>query len=108
MPGISGAQTLLASAAYPSLEAQRKELEAQKLILLDKQRDLGDHHPETLNAMESLAWLHYELGEFSSARDLWVTVLETCQIFLGEDDPHTLYTMEQPMMHWVSSKKHRK
>jgi hypothetical protein len=65
-----------------------------KLILLDKQRDRGDNHVETLEAMKSLAWLHFELGDFRSARDLQVTVLETCHILLGEDDQHTLQAMD--------------
>jgi tetratricopeptide (TPR) repeat protein len=93
MAGISGTQTLLASTPYPSLEAQRKDLEERKLILIDKRMDLGDNHPETLDAMESLACLHYELGEFSSAGDLRVKVLETYQILHGEDDPRTLQAM---------------
>ncbi|KAJ7730713.1 hypothetical protein B0H14DRAFT_3169094 [Mycena olivaceomarginata] len=84
IPRISGAQTLLESTAYPSLEAQCKDLEEQKLILLNKRRDLGDSHPETLDAMQNLAWLHHELGEFSSARDLRVAVLETYHILWGK------------------------
>ncbi|KAJ7824288.1 hypothetical protein B0H14DRAFT_1302083 [Mycena olivaceomarginata] len=33
----------------------------RKLVLFNKQRDLGENHPETLEAMENLAWLHREL-----------------------------------------------
>ncbi|KAJ7810083.1 hypothetical protein B0H14DRAFT_3151350 [Mycena olivaceomarginata] len=76
MPGISGAQALLVSTSWPSLEARRKDLEEWKLILFNKQRDLGDNHPETLYAIESLAWLHHELGEYR------------------EDDPRTLQAMD--------------
>jgi tetratricopeptide (TPR) repeat protein len=88
MQGISRGQLLLTSS-----EAWRKEAKEQKLVLLDKQRNLGDNHPETLDAMGYLAWLHHELGKFSSARDLRATVLETFQILLGEDDPRTLLAM---------------
>jgi hypothetical protein len=74
MLGISGAQTVLASTLWPSPEAWCKELEEWKLILVNKQRDLGDNHPETLEPTEKLAWLQYQLGEFSSARDLQVKI----------------------------------
>ncbi|KAJ7799410.1 hypothetical protein B0H14DRAFT_3787971 [Mycena olivaceomarginata] len=93
MPGISGTQTILASTSWPSLEARHKDLEEQKLILLNKQRNLGDNHPETLDAIKNLAWLHHELGEYGSARDLWVTVLEKYQILGGEDNPSALQVM---------------
>jgi hypothetical protein len=84
MPEITGAQHLLASTSRPSPEAQHKDLEEQKLILLNKQRDLGDNHPETLDAMESLAWLHPQLGGFRLERDLRVTVLEKYRFFKGK------------------------
>ncbi|KAJ7667164.1 hypothetical protein B0H14DRAFT_3694790 [Mycena olivaceomarginata] len=54
IPRISGTQSVLASTPYLSPEAQRKDLEEWKLILLNKQRDFGDNHPETLDAMENL------------------------------------------------------
>ncbi|KAJ7798816.1 hypothetical protein B0H14DRAFT_3156759 [Mycena olivaceomarginata] len=87
MPGISGAQALLVSTSWPSLEARCKDLEEWKLILFNKQRDLGDNHPETLDAIESLAWLHHELGEYRSARDLRVAVLEKYHTLLGISIP---------------------
>ncbi|KAJ7824302.1 hypothetical protein B0H14DRAFT_3145736 [Mycena olivaceomarginata] len=93
IPRISGPQSVLASTPYYSPEAQRKDFEERKLILFNKQRDLGDNHPETLDAKENLARLHRELGEYGSARDLWVTVLETYQILHGEDNPSTLGAM---------------
>ncbi|KAJ7824284.1 hypothetical protein B0H14DRAFT_3145728 [Mycena olivaceomarginata] len=94
IPGISRTQSILASTSWPSLDVQRKDLEQRKLVLFNKQRDLGDNHPETLDAMESLAWLHHELGDYRSARDLQVTVLEKYQILQGEDDPHTLQAID--------------
>ncbi|KAF7355863.1 hypothetical protein MVEN_00914900 [Mycena venus] len=78
---------------YPSLEARRKQAEDRKMTLLEKRRDLGDDHPETLAAMESLALTHYELGEYSMAKDLWVVLLEKQQSLLGENDPEMLRIM---------------
>ncbi|KAJ7804916.1 hypothetical protein B0H14DRAFT_3773251 [Mycena olivaceomarginata] len=82
IPRISGTQSILASTPYVSPEAQRKDLEERKLILLNRQKDLGDNHPKTLDAMENLAWLH--LATLRPWR---------LQIFQGEDDSRTLYTM---------------
>ncbi|KAJ7800567.1 hypothetical protein B0H14DRAFT_3785074 [Mycena olivaceomarginata] len=93
IPRISGTQSVLASTPYLSPETQRKDLEEWKLILLNKQRDFGDNHSETLDAMEKLAWLHHELGEYGSARDLRVTVLEKYQILRGGDNPSTLQAL---------------
>ncbi|KAJ7327429.1 hypothetical protein DFH08DRAFT_1026306 [Mycena albidolilacea] len=94
IPRISGTQSVLASTPYYSPEARRKDLEEKKLILFNKQRDLGENHPETLKAMENLAWLHHELGKYVSARDLRLTVLEKYQILGGEDNPTALQVME--------------
>ncbi|KAJ7280558.1 hypothetical protein C8J57DRAFT_1299570 [Mycena rebaudengoi] len=77
----------------PSLEARRKRAEEHKLILSQRQRDLGDDHPDTLQAMEDLAYTQFELGEFESARDLRVVVLEKRRLILGENHSDTLRTM---------------
>ncbi|KAF7334970.1 Pleiotropic drug resistance ABC transporter protein [Mycena venus] len=81
------------SAAYPSLEALRKEAEQQRVILYHKQRDLGDDHPDTLAAMENLAWTHHELGEYKSAGGLRTVLLEKRRVLLGDEDPLTLHSM---------------
>jgi hypothetical protein len=91
---ISGAQTLLASTPWPSPEAQHKKLEEQRLMVSNKKRDFGVNHPETLDAMESLAWLHHELGDFRSARNLRVTVVKKYQMIGREDDPSALQVMQ--------------
>ncbi|KAJ7833767.1 hypothetical protein B0H14DRAFT_3710244 [Mycena olivaceomarginata] len=103
IPRISGTQSVLASTPYLSPEAQCKDLEGQKLILSNKQRHLGDNHPETLEAMENLAWLHHELGEYGSAMDLRVTFKEAQEVMelalekqrkvLGENHPETARTL---------------
>ncbi|KAJ7232380.1 hypothetical protein C8J57DRAFT_1533103 [Mycena rebaudengoi] len=85
----NGVQSVPSGTPYPSLESRRKNAEEQKIILLQKQRDLGDNHQETWEAMEALAWTQYDLGEFWEARDLRVVVLEKI-ILLGEDHQDTL------------------
>ncbi|KAJ6540634.1 hypothetical protein B0H19DRAFT_1269190 [Mycena capillaripes] len=89
---ITGAN-VLNSTPYPSLKALRKEAEQQKAVLYDRRRDFGDDHPDTLAAMESLAWTHYELGEYMAARDLRVVVVEKQQSLLGANDPDMLRNM---------------
>ncbi|KAJ6540617.1 hypothetical protein B0H19DRAFT_1269180 [Mycena capillaripes] len=81
------------STAYPSLEALHKEAKDKKAVLYDKRKDFGDDHPETLYAMEDLAYTHHELGEYMAARDLRVVVLEKRRVLLGDEDPLTLYSM---------------
>ncbi|KAJ6523033.1 hypothetical protein B0H19DRAFT_1277114 [Mycena capillaripes] len=78
---------------YPSPEALRKTAAEQKAVLYDKQRDFGDDHPETLAAMDNLAWTHHELGEYTLARDLRAVVLEKRRVLLGDEDPLTLYSI---------------
>ncbi|KAJ6622447.1 hypothetical protein B0H10DRAFT_1944622 [Mycena sp. CBHHK59/15] len=78
------------STLYPSLKTQREGAEQLKLILVQRHRDLGDNHPETIVAMENLASAHYKLGEYRLARDLHVVALEKRRIVSGEDHPDTL------------------
>ncbi|KAF8149647.1 hypothetical protein K438DRAFT_1866375 [Mycena galopus ATCC 62051] len=89
---ITGAN-VPSSTPYPSLEALRKAAEQQKVILYDCRRDLGEDHPETLTSMESLAYTHFELGEYMAARDLRVVVAEKQQSLLGENNPDMLRSM---------------
>ncbi|KAJ7202363.1 hypothetical protein GGX14DRAFT_463414 [Mycena pura] len=82
------------STRYPSLEIRKNELEEGKVTLLQRRRDLGDDHPDTLQAMDYLAWTQHELGEFRSARDLRVELLEKWRMLLGEDHQDTMRTMD--------------
>ncbi|KAF7346915.1 hypothetical protein MVEN_01443800 [Mycena venus] len=93
MHNILGGQISSNSTPHPSLEARLKDAKEQKITLYEKQRDLGDDHPETLAAMEDLAWIHNELGEFRFARDLWIIIFQKRRSFLGEHDPRTLRVM---------------
>ncbi|KAJ7834955.1 hypothetical protein B0H14DRAFT_3708770 [Mycena olivaceomarginata] len=94
-----GQKILMAPAPYPFAETRRKEAEELKLILLDKQRDLGDNHVETLEAMESLAWLHFELGDFrkntprTGPRNLQCQQWRNLASLLGQDHTATLWSM---------------
>jgi hypothetical protein len=81
------------STPYPSLEALRKQAENGKIILLQKLRDLGEDHPDTLDAMDALAWMHHELGEHRQARHLHVVVMEQQQSLLGKNNPKMLCIM---------------
>ncbi|KAJ6523020.1 hypothetical protein B0H19DRAFT_1277103 [Mycena capillaripes] len=78
---------------YQSFEARHKQAEDRKMILLERRRDLGEYHADTLAAMEDLAWTHHELGEYMAARDLRVMVVEKQQSILGENDPDMLRTV---------------
>ncbi|KAJ7482676.1 hypothetical protein FB451DRAFT_1129691 [Mycena latifolia] len=91
---ISGAQSVPNATPYPSLEARRKAAEEWKVALDQRQRDFGEDHPDTIYAMDYLAYSHMELGEYTAARDLWVMVYKKRRILQGEEDhPDTLRTM---------------
>ncbi|KAF8152798.1 hypothetical protein K438DRAFT_1864220 [Mycena galopus ATCC 62051] len=91
---ISGGPGLLNVTSYPSLTDEwQKDADEWRAILQQRQRDLGENHLETLDAMESLAWVQHELGEYKPASDLRAAVLEKRIILLGKDDPMTLEAM---------------
>ncbi|KAF7345866.1 hypothetical protein MVEN_01608500 [Mycena venus] len=92
-----------------------KQAEERKSILLQRKRDLGDDHPDTLEAMENLAWAYHELrddnphtlcsmgnlaltysqlGQFEAAAKLYVIGLEKQRGLLGEDHPATVWIMD--------------
>jgi calcineurin-like phosphoesterase family protein len=54
---------------------------------------LGHDHPDTLQAMDSLAVTYHNIGELHKAQELDVVVLEKQQQVLGDDHPDTLWTM---------------
>ncbi|KAF7335480.1 hypothetical protein MVEN_02201500 [Mycena venus] len=90
---IAWGRSFPTSAPHPALEAWRKAAGEWKIILLQRERDLGNDHPDTLEAMKILADAHYELGDFSSAGDLEVVLLEKQRILLGENHADTLQAM---------------
>ncbi|KAJ6540682.1 hypothetical protein B0H19DRAFT_1269226 [Mycena capillaripes] len=78
------------SMPYPSLEALRKATNEQKAVLYNKRTSLGDDHPDTLAAMNTLAFMHTRLGEYRLAKNLWVVVVEKRRSLSGENDPDML------------------
>ncbi|KAJ7819098.1 hypothetical protein B0H13DRAFT_392731, partial [Mycena leptocephala] len=69
--------------------------EAHKLFLavLEKQKILGDDHPNTLWAMSNLASTYYGLREFPKTEELRVVLVEKLKMVVGDDHPATLRTM---------------
>ncbi|KAF7341629.1 High osmolarity signaling protein SHO1 [Mycena sanguinolenta] len=94
-------EDLASSTQRLSLTARWKEAEDRRIILLQKQRDCGKDDPETLHAMFDLAWTLYELGDYGSARDFQLVILEMRGIVLGEDHPETLRTMGALGKTWI-------
>lgn len=81
------------TASPPFTETLLKELKEHKSALSEKERDLGDNHPDTLDAMKDLALTYYKLGQFRHAKVLDVTVLQKQRTILGDDPRDTLLTM---------------
>ncbi|KAF8182758.1 hypothetical protein K438DRAFT_1724776 [Mycena galopus ATCC 62051] len=79
--------------SYTSLADRQKKAEELRVTLLQKQRDIGDNHLDTLVAMENLAWVQHDLGDFISALDLRVMVLEKSKSLLGNNHEYTLNIM---------------
>ncbi|KAJ7240670.1 hypothetical protein C8J57DRAFT_1562065 [Mycena rebaudengoi] len=101
----------------PLTETLLEQLKERRVALRGKERELGDDHEDTLDAMESLGWTYFDLGQFRQAKVLQVTVfenlawthsklgqlekateLETSALekqreLLGEDHPDTLCSM---------------
>jgi tetratricopeptide (TPR) repeat protein len=73
----------------------RRFEEAHKIFLaaLEKQKNLGDDHPNTLWAMSRLASTYSNLGEFPKAEELRVVLVEKQKRVLGDGHPETLRTM---------------
>ncbi len=71
--------------------ASARELEEQ--VLKEFRELLGEHHPDTLTAMGSLAATLRTLGELDEARKLGEQALNGFRELLGERDPHTLKAM---------------
>jgi tetratricopeptide (TPR) repeat protein len=67
-------------------EAMELELE----VLEKLKQVLGDDHPDTLQAMNSLALTYIHLGKFEQAEELQVIVLDKQKQVLGHDHPDTM------------------
>jgi hypothetical protein len=94
MGQISGAQSVPNATPYLSLEARRKAAEEWKVALDQRRRDFGEDHPDTVYAMDYLAYSHMELGEYRAVRDLWVVVYKKRRI------------IQIPCVPWVTWQRH--
>ncbi|KAJ7699091.1 hypothetical protein B0H14DRAFT_3174148 [Mycena olivaceomarginata] len=118
---ISGAQSVPNAPPYPSLEVRRKAAEEWKVALDQRRRDFGEDHPDTVYAMDYLAYSHMDLasiglsetwedhpdtlrtmgnlaetcrrlGQYEKAEELETGLLEKRRQLLGEDHLDTLLT----------------
>ncbi|KAJ6533785.1 hypothetical protein DFH09DRAFT_1284374 [Mycena vulgaris] len=79
----------------PGHAAERlKDAEQLAWTVCEQRRSvLGENHPDTLDAMRSLASTYHQQQKYKVAEGLAVVVLEKQRKIFGEDDPHTLRTM---------------
>ncbi|KAJ6563730.1 hypothetical protein DFH09DRAFT_1082308 [Mycena vulgaris] len=68
---------------------------AQLFVVVVERRKmiLGTEHPDTLGAMNDLAWTYSELGQCQEAEELGVEVLKERRKILGREHPDTLTAM---------------
>jgi hypothetical protein len=64
-----------------------------KQAFVGNRRVVGEDHPNTLNAMNSLGVALADLGDLQAARDLHEQTLAARRRVLGEDHPNTLTSM---------------
>jgi serine/threonine protein kinase/tetratricopeptide (TPR) repeat protein len=57
--------------------------------------ELGPDHPDTLDALASLAHVHRQAGKLDRAVSFADEALQRCRATLGPDHPHTLYSMHE-------------
>ncbi|KAJ7278550.1 hypothetical protein C8J57DRAFT_165428 [Mycena rebaudengoi] len=62
-------------------------------LLEDRKQTLGSEHPETLDAMSSLAVTYWAMGRATEAEELQVAVLQNRKQILGPEHPDTLVVM---------------
>jgi tetratricopeptide (TPR) repeat protein len=74
---------------YP--EAQKQLQRAMDLRL----RLLGENHPDTIDAIDDLAWLYRNEGKYAQAEPLASKVLESRRRLLGEEHPDTIVSMSK-------------
>jgi tetratricopeptide (TPR) repeat protein len=90
----TAARLLNEAAAYLRSRAQYQQArQLQEPALASFRRVLGDDHPDTLTAMNSLGESRRHLGNLQGARDLLKQTLAARQRVLGPDHPDTLQSM---------------
>jgi tetratricopeptide (TPR) repeat protein len=61
-----------------------------KRQLDERERTLGDEHPDTLNSINELAGLYADQGRYDEAEPLYLRALEAKERTFGEEHPFTL------------------
>ena len=88
---VRQASLLLHSGLYASQTGAY--MEAQKMTeksLRDRQRVLGDEHPDTITSKANLARTYSDQGRWSEAEALELEVLGTSKRVLGDEHPDTI------------------
>ena len=87
----TAARLLNEAAAYLRWRAQYQQArQLQEPALASFRRVLGDDHPDTLTAMNTLGEIRRHLGNLQGARDLLQQTLAARQRVLGPDHPDTV------------------
>ena len=79
---------LLTEQGYSS-EAEKLEIQ----VLNARNKTLGKAHPDTILAMENLAFTYHGLGKYTEAEKLQIQVVDIRKEILGEKHPHTILAM---------------
>jgi non-specific serine/threonine protein kinase/serine/threonine-protein kinase len=91
-PAVEAGIRQTISDAYSDLgifpEAQKQVERALQL----RRQALGEHHPETLESMFTLAAIRSEVGNLAPAEQLFTAVYQARRSSLGDDSPDTLKT----------------
>ncbi|CAG8885187.1 unnamed protein product, partial [Penicillium egyptiacum] len=70
--------------------------EAEQLglqVMKSRKAKLGEHHPDTLSSMASLASTYQRQGQWEEAEQLGLQVMKSRKAKLGEHHPDTLSSM---------------
>ncbi|KAJ7437965.1 P-loop containing nucleoside triphosphate hydrolase protein, partial [Mycena latifolia] len=78
---------------YSCAGKPKKAEELGLAVLEQRNKLLGEDHPDTLDSMHWLAWTYQQLGKLNEAEKLWVSVWEKRRENLGDNHPDTLDAM---------------
>jgi non-specific serine/threonine protein kinase/serine/threonine-protein kinase len=92
-PEIEAAVRHSVALTYMALGLSAQGLPHARAAVEIDRRLWGDDHPQTLDAMSTLAKLLRDSGDASGAEALHRQVLEARRMVLGPDDPNTLFSM---------------
>ena len=107
-PGIAANMTGAAHIAAQYLGARGRYDEAEQLfrqVLVERERVLGNAHPDTLATSNEVAWMLAEQGRYEKAEELYRQVLDGREQVLGDDHPDTLSTRSS--VAWMAGERGR-